>query len=146
MKKKLSTFLLAFSLLFVMTGCDAREDWNGLYRFDAEFGENAAQTPVIVTYEVRITAKKCELLIAGYQVADEILCEVKKEAKNKLNIRFKSYADGSLTSFYPVQLYQVDELLFSLTIENGELITEWGGLITDNPFPKKGTYFEKQDE
>ncbi len=146
MNKNLPIFLFAFSLLFPVAGCEARDEWEGLYRFDAEFGENAAQTPVIVTYELSITAKKCELSIAGYQIADEILCEAEKKAEGTLNVLFRSYADGSLTSFYPVQLYQIDELLFSLTIENGELITGWGSLIKDNPFPIKGTYFEKQND
>lgn len=127
-----------------MSACNSGQDWQGKYSFTAEFGKNAAETPVIVDYELTISEGACALSIVGYQIADDILCEAKTGQQNKINILFKSYADGSLTSFYPVQIYQVGELLFSMSHVDAGLITEWGSLIVENPFAKKGEYFKKQ--
>lgn len=136
--------LIGFFLFANINACQSEQEWNGKYSFEAVFGENAAETPVIVTYELAITGASCMLSIVGYQVADEILCDAKKTQDNKVDVLFKSYADGSLTSFYPVQLYQVGERLFSLSGSGAGLETEWGSLIVDNPFSKKGEYFKKQ--
>lgn len=140
----LAKLILGFILAFSISACQSEQEWSGKYSFDAVFGENAAETPVIVTYELAITGTSCILSIVGYQVADEILCDAKETQNNTLDVLFKSYADGSLTSFYPVQLYQVGERLFSLSGNGAGLETEWGSLIVDNPFSKKGEYFKKQ--
>lgn len=136
--------VIGFFLMVNVSACESGQSWQGHYVFDAEFGQNIAGTPVIVSYELTITETTCALSVVGYQIADELLCETKKDRQSKLNILFKSYADGSLTGLYPVQLYQVDELLFSLITESSGLMTEWGSLIVDNPYAKKGDYFKKQ--
>lgn len=142
--KNLLNLFFGFFLMLNVSACNSGQNWQGKYSFTAEFGENVAETPVIVDYELTINDGTCALSIIGYQIADDILCEAKTDQQNKLNILFKSYADGSLTSFYPAQIYQVGELLFSMSREDTGLITEWGSLIVDNPFAKRGRYFKKQ--
>lgn len=127
-----------------ISACESGQSWVGNYSFAAEFGQSVPGNPLIVNYELTITDSRCALSVIGYQVADELLCDAKKDQKGKLNVLFKSYADGSLSGFYPVQLYQVGELLFSLSEDSSGLITEWGSLIVDNPYAKKGEYFKKQ--
>lgn len=145
---KFPAFKFAFLLLllFKIGTSNASQDFSGKYHFLADFGKTVGSSSILVNYDLGISGDKCTLSVQGFQIADELLCSVRRVSDKKIEILFKSFADGSLDGGYPVQIYKVNELLFSLHRDGEKLFTEWGTLIAENPFAKKGIYFRQVSE
>lgn len=140
MTARVMVFLHA--LAFVCA-CSAMETWRGDYRYQAALGQTLGGTPMVVDYELHVGEESCRLNIDGYQVSEIILCDaVAGEAR--LEVRFKSYTDGSMTNIYDVQVYQPGEPLFVLSRRGGKLVTHWKSVYPGEKAPPDGSYFTKE--
>lgn len=109
----------------VPPGLDA---WTGHYRYEWQGGRTAGGSGIVVTYDLRVSARNCRLDIAGFQTDEHILCEIGVDATT-LWVRFRSYADGKLTNRYNVARYRPGQELFRLKRAGGGApLTEWEAL------------------
>lgn len=130
------------ALMFVCA-CGAMENWRDDYRYQATEGQTLGGTPIVIDYELRLGEDVCLLSIDGYQVSEKILCDtVTDEAC--LEVRFKSYADGSLTNVYGVQIYRPGEPLFVLSKRDGKLVTHWESMHPGEQAPPDGFFFVRE--
>lgn len=118
------------------------EQWNGVYKYTAILGENAADDKVIIEYELVLNEADCKLTVQGYQTNETLLCTIEKDGVN-LTIRFKSYVDGSTENIYGVAVYTPHSILFQLTSTPDTLVTIWGTLTPDDNY-SSGKYFTKK--
>ena len=106
-------------------GMDA---WTGNYRYEWGGGRSAGGSGIVVTYDLRVSARACRLDIAGFQTDEHILCEIGADP-NTLWVRFRSYADGKLTNRHNVARYRPGQELFRLRRNgSGPPLTEWEAL------------------
>jgi hypothetical protein len=125
---------------FSLAAC-AQDTWLGTYQYVAELGENVAEDKVIVEYIFRLTSQECKITAQGYQMDEAILCSAEPTGKI-LNVRFKSYEDGSTQNIYGVAVYNPGEVLFTLSLDNQNVVTTWKELTPDESC-SSGIYFEK---
>jgi hypothetical protein len=130
------------ALAFVCA-CGAVEHWRGDYHYQSSAGQTLGGTPIVVSYELRVGEQTCRLDVEGYQVSEIILCDP-VDRKERLEVRFKSYADGSTTNVYDVQVYQPGELLFALSKRDGKLVTHWKSVYPGEKPPPDGFYFVRK--
>lgn len=125
-----------------LLACTPAPSWQGNYRYEAEYGNTAGGTPVLVEYELALKdGGHCQLSINGFQTSEEIACQTAQEG-NGLAIQFQSYAEGSAKAPHGVATYQAGEVLFTLDRREGKLITRWRSLHTlDLKRPKDGEMF-----
>ena len=134
------TVVFLHVLVFVCA-CSGEQTWRGDYRYQAALGQTVGGTPIIVEYELHISGESgCRLSIDGYQVSEIILCDPVK-GEDRLEVRFKSYADGATANIYGVQVYKPGEALFVLLKRDGELVTRWESLYPGEQAPPAGHYF-----
>lgn len=134
-----------FALLFSLAACQSRADWNGVYVFSENLGEDPGGAAMLVQYRLELGADRCLLDISGYQSDTHIHCALDTD-DNAAVIRFRSYDNGEVKNIYGVQVYQVGEPLFRLrsSANSGELVTEWQSLSPDSIEEKTGNYFTRQ--
>ncbi|WP_156481477.1 DUF5991 domain-containing protein [Microbulbifer thermotolerans] len=133
------------ALLFALAACQSRADWEGVYLFSESLGEDPGGASMLVEYRLELGADRCLLAISGYQSDSRIRCTLDAGAESAI-VRFRSYGNGEVKNIYGVQVYQVDEPLFTLrhARDTGALITEWGALAPDSVEEKTGNYFVRQ--
>lgn len=140
----ISTAALCALLLFCVAACQSRVEWDGIYIFSENLGRDPAGAALQVEYRLELTGDSCRLEITGYMSDTRILCTL-EPASAHAEVRFRSYDNGAVKNIYGVQVYQVDEGLFTLLLPaGGELVTEWGGLVPDSAGEKSGSYFARQ--
>lgn len=132
-------FFFVLGLLGAMTACASNPKWQGEYIYEADFGENAAEQPVLIEYLLEVGDGSCKLSIQGYQVFETILCSAGSNEKT-LSIHFKSYEDGSMKNTYGIQIYTTGQRLFWL---DNASITHWDAMVPDESVAKSGKYFLK---
>lgn len=134
-------FFLALGLLWGVTACASNPNWQGEYVYEADLGVNAAEQPILIEYVLEVGDNSCKLSIQGYQVSEIILCRA-FDREHSLDVKFRSYEDGSLKNPYGIQVYSVDQTLFHLNLEK-DLVTHWDALVPDEAVAKPGKYFLK---
>lgn len=137
MNELLSTLLLSFAASASLT-----PSWDGNYRCELDLGENAAGQSTGAEYELSISKDSCSLEAKGFQLDESIVCSTKAQG-DRLDVRFKSYSNGDLSNLYDVQVYRVNEALFSLEKEHKGLLTHWLSYWPGEPVPKFQSCFEK---
>jgi hypothetical protein len=130
-------------MAFSLSACAARNTWQGEYSYEALLGENVAEDAVIIEYTLNISDTACSIRVEGYQVAESILCTA-VTSKDSLEVKFLSYKNGSIRNVYDVAVYPVGSLLFSLVMDDEQLVTTWGELLPDESLKRRGFYFIKQ--
>lgn len=141
MEKLLRFFLVLFAIT-ASTACTQEINWNGIYIYEADYGKNYAETSMIVTYTLTLSETSCNLEEAGYQTWNIIICDAKTD-KNSIKINFKSYENEQTVNNYNNKIYSVDDTLFSLTINEGKVVTKWEKYSPDESFGKIGKMFTK---
>ena len=141
MKKNFIFWLLISSLS--LGACAQTDPWHGTYKYEALLGENIAEDQIIVEYSFTFDKDNCQVIIQGYQTDEKILC-ITDESGNDLQVKFKSYLDGSTANIYGVEVYPGNSMLFKLTRTDKTLITSWGTLSPDESLPN-GEYFAKEN-
>ncbi len=139
MRNKLFLSVLIAST-FSLAAC-AQDTWLGTYQYVAELGENVAEDKVIVEYIFRLTSQECKITAQGYQTDEAILCSAEPTGKT-LNVKFKSYEGGSTENIYGVAVYNPEGVLFTLSLDNQNILTNWKELTPDDSH-SSGIYFEK---
>ncbi|MGL6159441.1 DUF5991 domain-containing protein [Microbulbifer sp.] len=137
---------LCVLLLSLASACQSSAQWDGLYTFSEKLGEDPGGAAMLVEYRLEVAGDRCLLNITGYQSDSRIRCTL-EASDGKAVVRFRSYDNGDVKNIYGVQVYQVNEPLFTLRSpsENSEeLVTEWGGLVPDSVKDKSGNYFARQ--
>jgi hypothetical protein len=122
--------LFLLSLLCVSLGCSRSPrvppDWAGDYTYAADLGRNAADTGMVVEYTLHLQGSTCTLQAEGYQTDESLLCTV-QPVGSALEIRFRSFADGTTKNSYGNEPYHPGQPLFTLThTPNGRIVTRWG--------------------
>lgn len=140
MKAKKNLGFILISLLS-LGACAQTENWNGLYVYEAELGENVAEDKVIVEYALTLNDEKCLIKSQGYQTDETIICTSEKNGNN-LIVKFKSYENGATKNIYDVEVFVPDSKLFTLTSNKSTLVTTWGALAPDETFTT-GEHFKK---
>lgn len=135
-----------FALALIALGCSggaSASTWIGQYAYSASLGKTAAGTPVIVDYTLTLgqhPMTDCRLVIQGYQVNETIRCNA-APSNGHLDVRFKSYGNGSVTNQYGVAVYPPKAILLSLERQKKALMTHWRALSPGDQLPKAGHYF-----
>jgi hypothetical protein len=143
--------LLLLSLLGVSLGCSRAPrvpaDWAGDYTYDADLGRNVADTGMVVTYSLHLQGTDCTLQAEGYQTDENLLCTVKPTGA-ALEVRFRSFADGTTKNTYGNEPYHRDQTLFTLThTPNGRIVTRWAAYqpaSSDDGKARQGFYFHQE--
>lgn len=139
---RIKQFSFLAGMFWTLTACANSSGWEGVYSYEADFGENVAGEPVIVEYLLEIDDNFCQLSIQGYQVSEIIVCDAIGTERN-LDVMFRSYENGTLKNHYEVQLYNPAQRLFYLKPGN-DLVTYWDALVPDESLSKSGKYFLKK--
>lgn len=145
----LKTFAL-LSILLALIGCTRTPrvpaDWAGDYTYDADLGRNAADTGMVVTYDLHLHGTTCTLTADGYQTDESLLCAVAPHGAS-LDILFHSFADGATKNNRGNEPYHRGQTLFSLTHSaHGRILTRWSAYTpasnNDTP-PRPSLYFHR---
>jgi hypothetical protein len=124
----------------VPPGLDA---WTGNYRYEWAGGHTAGGSAIVVTYDLRVSARSCRLDITGFQTDEHIICEIGADPST-LWVRFRSYADGKLTNRHNVARFRPGQELFRLRRDgNGAPLTEWQALAPDEARPPPAIRFRR---
>lgn len=138
MNELLSTLLLSFAASASLTS-----SWDGNYRCELDLGENVAGQSTWAEYELSISKDSCSLEAKGFQLDESIVCSTSAQG-HRLDVQFKSYSNGDLGNLFGVQVYRVNETLFSLEREQNGLLTHWLSYWPGEPAPKSTSCFEKK--
>lgn len=108
----------------------------GHYRYEWEGGRTAGGTGIVVTYDLTIGPRSCQLTARGFQTNEEIRCEV-ANTNSATIVRFASYSDGKVVNRYGVAIYKPGQELLRLRAgTGGVLLTELLALKPDeNAYP-----------
>lgn len=141
-KKLFFWYVLPVAILF--TGCksEANSEWQGNYLYEHEIGEGAGGISSFIEYDLTIANEKCTLNIAGLQIDDHLICKA-EPSENAVAIKFKSYADGEIKNPLGIDVYKVDDTLFSLVKDKDSLTTQWKSLVPDGMEKLSGEYFSR---
>ena len=123
--------------------------WAGSYVFEDALGEIPAGsgTRVSITYKLRIPGSASQpvtLDADGFQTEDRLRCTISGSGE-RIEVRFVSFADGSVKNQFGVSVYQPNDVLF--TLERAKLhgsqvvLTEWKALKPDKVSKVRGRYF-----
>ncbi|HYR87007.1 MAG TPA: DUF5991 domain-containing protein [Terriglobia bacterium] len=130
-------------------GSDPPNGWAGTYAYSGSAGETAGGTPVAVGYRLVLADKapgEGTLIIRGYQTDETLRCEI-TGTKDKIEIKFRSYASGKTTNEFGVQQHQPGSVLFTLERvppgKQEKLLTNWKSLRPDTAKSESGEYFTK---
>ena len=134
----LSTLLLSFAALVSLP-----PSWDVNYRCELDLGENTAGQSAWGEYELSISKDSCSLDAKGFQLDESVVCSTKAQG-DRLDVRFKSYSNGDLSNLYDVQVYRVNETLFSLEKEYKGLLTHWLSYWPGEPAPKSQSCFKRK--
>lgn len=125
-------------------------DWCGTYVFDGAAGRTAGGSPIAYHYTLSVrrpgAAPGCTLQLVGFQQDESLRCSSAGDP-HALKVAFVSYAGGSLTNAYGVQVYRPGDVLFTLdrARHDGQpaLRTTWHALHPDG-LAETGLFFRQQ--
>jgi hypothetical protein len=104
----------------------------GHYRYEWDGGRTAGGTGIVITYDLTIGPRSCQLTALGFQTHEEIRCEV-ANANGATTVRFVSYSDGKVVNRYGVAVYKPGQELLRLRAGSaGVLLTELLALKPDD--------------
>ena len=138
---------VAFVLLasLVPINCFAGSNWGGTYRYESALGNTTGGSPIVMDYVLVISGQDCSLSIDGFQTMDRIKC-IADADDSTLHVKFKSYENGAIENEFGVQIYEVGQVLFDLTMSGDKITTTWQAEMPDEKFPRTDTYFMKVDD
>lgn len=135
--------MLATGAIMATAGIAAPPAWQGSYMFEQSLGQNLTkEVALFVNHRVQIGPKSCRIDAEGYQTDEHLLCTAIPRG-DAIELRFRSYADGSVVNRYGVKLYKVGQPLFTLSHKDGQLMTTWQGYIGKPDPALPGSYFIK---
>lgn len=103
----------------------------GHYRYEWEGGRTAGGTGIVVTYDLTLGPRSCQLTAQGFQTNEQIRCEVANTAQATI-VRFVSYGDGKVVNRYGVAVYKPGQELLRLRANGrGAPLTELLALKPD---------------
>ncbi len=119
--------------------------WAGSYVYEDALGEIPAGsgTRPFVTYTLRIPGSASQpvtLEADGFQTEDRLRCAVSGSGE-RIEVRFLSFADGSVKNQFGVSVYQPNDVLFTLQRGARGFVTEWRALKPDVVSRRRGRYF-----
>ncbi len=134
----------------MVTASDARARlWAGSYVYEDALGEIPARsgTHVFITYKLRVpksASRPATLNADGFQTEDRVRCAI-SGSEDRIEIRFISFADGTVANQFGVAVYQPNDVLFTLerVRTNGVqvVVTEWRALKPSGVAHRRGRYF-----
>ncbi len=107
--------------------------WAGSYVYEDALGEipTGSGTHAFITYKLHVpksASQPVTLNADGFQTEDRIHCAVSGN-EDRIEVRFVSFADGTVANQFGVAVYQPNDVLFTLerVRTNGAqaLVTEW---------------------
>jgi|GEM_PF-4509985 hypothetical protein len=113
--------------IIAQTPIQGDNTWLGNYQWVELGGKN---TGIVVEHTLNISRNKNGIFMAklasiGYQTNETIICDVKFNKRGeRLNLLFRSYANGSVVNKYGVQRYKKGQAMIALErrVNNGNLI------------------------
>ena len=103
----------------------------GHYRYEWDGGRTAGGTGIVVTYDLTLGPRACQLTAHGFQTNEEIRCEA-VNTNGATTVRFVSYSDGKVVNRYGVAIYKPGQELLRLRAgTGGVLLTELLALKPD---------------
>jgi hypothetical protein len=103
----------------------------GHYRYEWSGGHTAGGSGIVVTYDLTLGPRSCQLSAQGFQTNEQIRCEVANTAQATV-VRFLSYADGKVVNRYGVAIYKPGQELLRLRAQGqGAPLTELLALKPD---------------
>jgi hypothetical protein len=103
----------------------------GHYRYEWDGGHTAGGTSIVITYDLTLGPRSCQLTAQGFQTHEEIRCEV-ANTDGATIVRFLSYSDGKVVNRYGVAIYKPGQELLRLRAgSGGVLLTELLALKPD---------------
>ncbi|WP_162875452.1 DUF5991 domain-containing protein [Sphingomonas crusticola] len=135
--------VLGMAAFAVASATAAPAGWNGTYLYEQSLGPNLTREVVpFVNHRLVLDQRGCRLTVRGYQTDEQIICDAVRRGAG-LEIRFRSYADGSTANKYGVKIYRPGQPLFALTKETGGLTTTWQSYTHKPERAKQGVFFRK---
>jgi hypothetical protein len=116
---------------------------DGTYRYAFDGGRNAGGDATVVTYTLVLTPTTCRFSAEGYQTDEDILCTATRTPE-RVDVAFKSYADGSTNDAYGNAVYSVGDSLFALERNGAQVFTRWKGYTLPDEKPHRpAVYFTR---
>ena len=115
--RKIFSITIAASILLLAATATSAQEWGGVYKYRANFGKSAGGSVILIDYSIAIedgSNPAAEITADGYQTSNTILCTTRKRG-NSIQLRFLSYPGGGLENEYGVKLYEVGDVLITLT-------------------------------
>ena len=127
----------------VPAAAPSQAGWDGTYRYAFDGGRNAGGDATIVTYTLVLTPTTCRFSAEGYQTDEDILCTATRTPE-RVDVAFKSYADGSTNDAYGNAVYSVGDSLFALERNGAQVFTRWKGYTLPDEKPHRpAVYFTR---
>lgn len=127
----------------VPVAAPARAGWDGTYRYAFDGGRNAGGDAIVVTYTLVLTPATCRFSAAGYQTDEDMVCTATRTPE-RVDVAFKSYADGSTNDAYGNPVYSVGDSLFALERNGAQVFTRWKGYtLPDEKSHRPAVYFTR---
>ncbi len=117
--------------------------WDGAYHYAFDGGRNAGGDATVVTYTLMLTPTTCRFSAEGYQTDEDITCTATRTS-DRVDVAFKSYADGSTNDAYGNAVYSVGDSLFALERNGAQVFTRWKGYTLPDEKPHRpAVYFTR---
>lgn len=138
--KKFTNSLPTLILGLSISACSSEITWDGIYEYEADYGDTISSTQMIVYYTLTIQTPQCSLEASGYQTYRKILCEV-KATEDTAKVFFKEYTEDS--NVPPRLEMKAGTHLFSLKKQGDALTTHWDNLNPEATPESNGRYFRR---
>lgn len=141
MKLLAATMFVLFAFVF---SASAQTNWVGFYEFYEDGGKTAGGSKIFVAHDLEVfetdDGLKARIKANGFQTSRDINAAAKVEGA-KISFYLEGYGEDNV-----LELYEPDELLFSLEIKNKKMVTNWNSYkpaLAEKPVSGK-EMFKKQ--